>query len=200
MQSKIVKKQPWLVRLYLLPLFGKFVFSLIVFLFVLIVGYVYLSQNATVLKEKNISMSDGLKNEVKQQAQLFRSLQLTASELPEAKKQYATLVKEFPPESRISDLLADITKLGTQQGLKFDYFKPGAVVAGEYFSGIPVKISVVGRYPELAGFLSGIANLPNSVVVTDEFKIVKSKPEDPLFTLILTATLYYAMPAASDIK
>jgi type IV pilus assembly protein PilO len=46
-------------------------------------------------------------------------------------------------------------------------FQPGAPISKDFYQELPINIKVIGRYEELALFVSGLAALPRIVTVHD---------------------------------
>ena len=177
----------------------KLLLAIALFLIIFLIGIVYLYQQSdTQLKDIDYQRTQ-LEKSITTQARTYGQLTAIAKNMSNEKNQYQILMKKFPLTSAMAILLADITKLGTSSGLKFIYFKPEPNKTFIYYAGVPVKISVVGHFHQLGNFLSGIANLPNSVVSVDEFTIKPASDNPELLSLEFTATLYHALPTSLEI-
>ena len=71
-------------------------------------------------------------------------------------------------------MLSDINQAGLGRGLQFELFKPGQVVARDYYAELPINIRVSGSYHDIASFTSDIANLPR-IVTLNNLSIVMTK-------------------------
>ena len=196
----VVKKPSILVKLYLLPPFIKLLLAVALFFIICILGFSFMKQQstkeyATIKQKKEI-----LEKEVVHGAQSYGQLSYLAKNTALIKQQYTDMIKKFPPESQIGDLLASITKLGTAEKLKFVSFTPMTAVTYGYYAGTPVQISVTGHFHQLARFLSGIANLPGSVVVVNPLSLTQTEQKEVLLSLQFTATLYYVLPTSTDLN
>lgn len=196
----VIKKTSPMVKLYLLPPFIKMLVALGLFIFICAGGISILHQRSVAELANLQQKKTVLEKEVAQEARSYGELLYLSKHSKSAKEQYESLVKQFPSEFRIGDLLANITKLGTAEGLKFVYFKPLSSVNHVYYAEVPVDISVVGRFHQIGRFLSGVANLPRSVVVVNDFSLTRLDSTDNLLSLKFTATLYHALPTSLDIK
>lgn len=200
MRNPVVKKASPLEKLYLMPRIFKMLFAFFVFLSLTIAGFVFL-QVRSLVEIREVSLKKvRLENEISQGITSKGQIVYLSKDTELEKKEYEQTLKAFPPESKINDLLADITKLGTSYGLKFLYFKPEAAVNNGYYAGIPVNISVVGKFHQLGNFLSGIANLPGTVVVVNPFSISRDAKGGNILTLQFTATIYHTLPTSLEIK
>jgi len=203
-----VEKTSPLVKLYLLPPILKLVLILFIFIVVVIGGFFILQQQATTEMKSVTQRKEVIEKEVMENAQSYGELTFLSKNKPQALKEYEMTAQQFPTEMAVANLLASITRLGTQNGLKFIYFKPQTVINNEYYASVPVDISVVGHFHHIGVFLSDIANLPRSVVDVNQFTLTPvSETDRPagtenenLLTLQFTATLYYILPGYLDIK
>lgn len=75
-------------------------------------------------------------------------------------------------------LLEEISKTGVASGLTFELFAPQPEVSHDFYVELPIKISVVGTYFQLAMFVSRVAQM-NRIVTLHDFSIegVSSKDQ-----------------------
>jgi len=111
----------------------------------------------------------------------FESKQAKAANLPDYQYQLTQIeasldemIKQMPTEAEVASLLVDISQTGLASGLEFKLFKPEAPILKDFYSELPIKIEVTGKYEELGLFVSGLASLPRIVTVHD----VNISPED----------------------
>ncbi len=200
MRNPVVKKESPLARIYLMPRIFKMLFAFFVFFALTVAGFIYFQLESLVqLKEVSFKKAQ-LEREISQGITSKGEIVYLSKDTELEKSEYQKTLKEFPPESKVNDLLTGITKLGTSYGLKFLYFKPEAGVNSGYYAGMPVNISVVGKFHQLGDFLSGIANLPETVVVVNPLSISRNPEGNNLLTLQFTATIYHTLPTSLDIK
>ena len=86
----------------------------------------------------------------------------------------ATLEKQLPSKAEMDALLSDINQAGLGRGLQFELFKPGQVVAKDYYAELPIDIKVSGNYHDVGAFSSDIANLPR-IVTLNNMSLVAGK-------------------------
>ena len=77
------------------------------------------------------------------------------------------LEKQLPSKAEMDALLTDITRAGIGRGLQFELFKPGQVVAREFYAELPIGIKLVGQYNDLGAFTSEVSNLARIVTLND---------------------------------
>ena len=94
------------------------------------------------------------------------------------------LEKQLPSKAEMDALLSDINKGSVGRGAQLQLFKPGAVVAKEYYAELPISVKVVGNYHDLGAFASDIANLPR-IVTLNNLSIV---PQEKSQMLVMDAT------------
>lgn len=104
----------------------------------------------------------------------FEEKQAKAANLPDYQYQLTQIeasldemIKQMPTEAEVASLLVDISQTGLATGLEFQLFKLEATVTKDFYSELPIKIAVTGKYEELGLFISGLASLPRIVTVHD---------------------------------
>lgn len=123
------------------------------------------------------------------------NLQAYRNQLELMNERFGTMLKQLPAKNEMPGLLEEISKTGIASGLKFELFAPQAEVVHDFYIELPIKITVVGTYMQLAIFLSRVAEM-NRIVTLHEFSIegVSSKDnktisEDEL-VMNITAKIY----------
>jgi type IV pilus assembly protein PilO len=84
------------------------------------------------------------------------------------------MLEQLPEHLDVPDLIGDISKVGNQAGLQFNYIKPLSEVTHDYYTQLPIKISVNGNYQQLAQFVANLAKMPR-IVTLDSFTISREK-------------------------
>lgn len=113
----------------------------------------------------------------KKQADLSKQIQESkriADNLPKFKKDFEQLkidldnaLTELPNQKEIPSLLTSITSKGKDAGLDFLTFRPRPEVAKDFYSEVPVDISILGSYYNVANFFVAIGTLPRIVNITN---------------------------------
>ena len=104
----------------------------------------------------------------------------------------ATLEKQLPSKAEMDALLSDINQAGLGRGLQFELFKPGQVLAKDYYAELPIDIKVSGNYHDVGAFSSDIANLPR-IVTLNNMTLVAGK--DGVLTLDAVAKTFRYLDA-----
>ena len=95
------------------------------------------------------------------------------------------MIRQMPTKEEVASLLVDISQTGLASGLKFKLFKPEAHIQKDFYSELPIKIQVIGKYEDLGLFISGLASLPRIVTVHD----VNITPEAKDGSLLMSAVV-----------
>jgi type IV pilus assembly protein PilO len=110
-------------------------------------------------------------------------------------ERFGTMLRELPAKNEMPGLLEEISRTGLASGLKIELFAPQPEVQHDFYIELPIKITVIGTYFQLATFLSRVAQM-NRIVTLHEFSIegVSSKDskivsEDEL-VMNITAKIY----------
>lgn len=133
----------------------------------------------------------------------YRSKLGQAINLGELRKQklqveeYVTqLEKQLPGKAEMDALLSDINQAGLGRGLQFDLFRPGQVVAKEYYAELPISVRVTGRYHDIGSFAGDIANLSRIVTLHNLHITAAAKDGGGTLAMETTARTYrYLDPA-----
>ncbi len=127
--------------------------------------------------------------------QSFELKQKKAINLPDYQHQLAQIetqledmIRQMPTQEEVASLLIDISQTGLASGLEFRLFKPDAPVRKDFYSELPIKIEVVGKYEELGLFVSGLATLPRIVTVHD-VNIIPQAKDGKGGEMLMTATV-----------
>ena len=112
-----------------------------------------------------------------QQAELTSKIQENkriADNLPRFKKEYAQLklelenaLTELPNQKEIPSLLTSITSKGKDSGLDFLIFRPKPEVPQDFYSEVPVDITVSGSFFNVANFFVAVGSLPRIVNISN---------------------------------
>ncbi|MCF6249765.1 MAG: type 4a pilus biogenesis protein PilO [Methylococcaceae bacterium] len=117
----------------------------------------------------------------------FEIKQKKAINLPDYREQLkqieaslGEMIKQMPTKAEVANLLIDISQTGLASGLEFRLFKPAAAIRKDFYSELPINITVIGKYEELGLFVSGLASLPRIVTVHN---VAISPTEPPLLKM-----------------
>ncbi|MBF0675229.1 type 4a pilus biogenesis protein PilO [Pseudomonas sp.] len=95
------------------------------------------------------------------------NLEAYQAQMVEMEESFGAMLRQLPSDTEVPGLLEDITRTGLGSGLEFEEIKLMPEVAQQFYIELPIKISVVGAYHDLATFVSGAASLPRIVTLHD---------------------------------
>jgi type IV pilus assembly protein PilO len=165
------------------------------------VGYYLHSMNAENLDTLATAVAETRESVQKHQAIAMRldNLRARLTTLDETLKVAVTLL----PETReIPELLTQISQLGLNSGLEFRLFKPEPEKQADFYAEVPVSLTILGRFHELARFFDHLSKLSRIVNVTD-IKIAPLKGKEDSSTLstsCLLTTFRFLEPRETDGK
>jgi type IV pilus assembly protein PilO len=102
------------------------------------------------------------------------------------------LEKQLPSKAEMAALLSDINQAGLGRSLQFELFRPGQVVAKDYYAELPISIRVTGKYHDMGAFASDIAHL--SRIVTLNNMVITPGNRDNLIMDATARTFRYLDP------
>lgn len=110
-------------------------------------------------------------------------------------EQYVTqLEKQLPSKAEMAALLSDINQAGLGRSLQFDVFRPGAMVAKEYYAELPITLKVTGRYHDIGAFASDVAFL-SRIVTLNNLSIAPAGKDGDILTMDATARTFRYLDA-----
>jgi type IV pilus assembly protein PilO len=129
---------------------------------------VYLDTNAQIEELSGLEKKElDLKTEFEGKQKKSANLQDYRDQLAQIETALAIMIKQMPTQEEVASLLIDISQTGLASGLEFRLFQPGAPISKDFYQELPINIKVIGKYEELALFVSGLAALPRIVTVHD---------------------------------
>ena len=110
-------------------------------------------------------------------------------------QQYVTqLEKQLPSKAEMAALLSDINQAGLGRSLQFEVFRPGAMVAKEYYAELPITLKVTGRYHDIGAFASDIAFL-SRIVTLNNLSIAPAGKDTDVLSMDATARTFRYLDA-----
>ncbi len=186
-----------------LPLFAKVVIAALPAVVILVVGFMFFIAP----KQKEIKTLDA---KIDDQNNKIATGQAKGAKLEILMKENEALVKrldelkeQLPEEKEISSLLKQVSDLSTAAGLEIKSWKPGQ--KKNHPSGIvaeiPVSVSVIGTYHDLANFLSSLTRL-NRIVNVNNIQLgsAQTKQTRAVLQINFTASTFSAVTEAETVK
>lgn len=117
-----------------------------------------------------------LKEEFEDKQQQAANLQAYQNQLTQMRISFGEMLRQLPGKTEVPSLLEDVSKAGVASGLEFTLFAPQPEVQHDFYAELPIRLSVVGTYHQLATFVSSVASL-DRIVTLHDFKISPYKEE-----------------------
>lgn len=109
----------------------------------------------------------GLKETFEAKQRKVAALDALKEQLAEMERSFGTMLRVLPSKAEIANLLIDISQTRLANSLEEELFQPQGEAPKEFYAEVPNKITVVGTYHEMGGFVSGVAALPRIVTIED---------------------------------
>ncbi|TKD40122.1 type 4a pilus biogenesis protein PilO [Azotobacter chroococcum] len=170
----------------------KVITCLLLLISVLALGYNFHLKDLQEQLERVRGEEGTLKQQFATKAFQAANLEAYRRQMAEMETSFGVLLRQLPSDTEVPGLLEDITRTGLGSGLEFEEIKLLQEVAQQFYIELPIQISVVGSYHDLATFVSGVASLPRIVTLHDfEIKPVASGDNTKLRMKILAKTYRY---------
>ncbi|MFJ4141860.1 type 4a pilus biogenesis protein PilO [Pseudomonas sp. NPDC089734] len=157
------------------PAAVKAISGALVMILVLALGYFFFIQELETRLEGAEANELMLREQFSTKAFQAANLEPYKKQMEEMENTFGALLRQLPSDTEVPGLLEDITRTGLGSGLEFEEIKLLPEVVQQFYIELPIQITVVGGYHDLATFVSGVASLPRIVTLHD-FEI---KPADP---------------------
>ncbi|WP_367605798.1 type 4a pilus biogenesis protein PilO [Legionella sp. W05-934-2] len=171
----------------------KYAICLLCAIFVIAIGYWVLIKPSQEQYGLLQQQETELKREFERKQRQAVNLTVYKEQLVEMQKRFGQMLQQLPAKHEMPGLLEDISKTGLQSGLSFELFAPQAEQQFDFYIELPIKITVVGSYHQLAIFLSRIAQLSRIVTLHDfviEKRIKRDNNQGELLVMSITAKIY----------
>lgn len=148
--------------------------------------------------KKSISMlEEAQKQEVELKSQFeqkhFRAVNLPAyrEQMKIMKETFGTLLRQLPEKTEVPGLIEDISQQGLAVGLEFKSIQILPEQTVDFYVELPMELTLVGNYHQLAQFVSNVSSLPR-IVTLHNFSItpVEHVKDGSQLLITLTAKTY----------
>jgi type IV pilus assembly protein PilO len=140
-------------------------------------GYYFYLQDLQTQLQQQQAQEETLKQEFSSKASQAANLDAYKVQMKEMEESFGMLLRQLPSDTEVPGLLEDITRTGLESGLEFEEIKLQPESIQQFYIELPIQISVVGTYHDLATFVSAVASLPRIVTLHD-FAIKQSDPDN----------------------
>lgn len=149
------------------PAAVKFIAGVLLFSAVLAFGYNFHLKELQVQLENKQVEETTLKEQFSSKAFQAANLDAYKEQMQEMEVSFGALLKQLPSDTEVPGLLEDITRTGLGSGLEFEEIKLLPEAVQQFYIELPIQVTVVGSYHDLANFVSGVASLPRIVTLHD---------------------------------
>lgn len=158
------------------PLPVKVITCILLLIGVLAAGYHFHLKDMQTQLEQRQAEEETLKQQFSTKAFQAANLEAYKAQMAEMETSFGAMLRQLPSDTEVPGLLEDITRTGLGSGLEFEEIKLQPEVAQQFYIELPIEISAVGNYHDLATFVSGVASLPRIVTLHD-FEIDPVSPD-----------------------
>ncbi|MFH1995254.1 MAG: type 4a pilus biogenesis protein PilO [Nitrospinota bacterium] len=124
-----------------------------------------------------------LRDDIARQELDILKLEKTSKNLPELEQEVAEMNAKLkmvrarlPDEKEISSLLTEISRIGTQGGLRSIKFQPQTETYETYYAKVPVSMVIQGSYHDLLTFFDQISRMPRIITISDiDLSVARTK-------------------------
>lgn len=174
------------------PAAVKVIACILLMAVVLALGYNFHLKDLQEQLDRQRSEEETLKQQFSTKAFQAANLEAYKTQMKEMEESFGALLRQLPSDTEVPGLLEDITRTGLGSGLEFEEIKLLPEVTQQFYIELPIQISVVGGYHDLATFVSGVSSLPRIVTLHDfEIKPASADSTSRLRMTILAKTYRY---------
>ncbi|MCW8469481.1 type 4a pilus biogenesis protein PilO [Fluoribacter gormanii] len=177
------------------PLLVKGCVLIVVSILIIALGYWLIIKDNFIQFDQLQAQEVTLKTDFESKQRQLINLPAYRQQLQIMTERFAQMLKQLPEKNQMPGLLEAISKTGVASGLRFELFAPQPEVLHDFYIELPIKISVVGTYFQLAMFISRVAEMDRIVTLHDftiervSSKDNKAVSEDELI-MSITAKIY----------
>ncbi|ENA33122.1 MULTISPECIES: type 4a pilus biogenesis protein PilO [Pseudomonas] len=158
------------------PPAAKVITCILIVAVVLALGYnFYLKDMQTELESKQ-AQEETLKQQFGSKAFQAANLDAYKVQMTEMEESFGAMLRQLPSDTEVPALLEDITRTGLKSGLEFEQIRLLPENVQQFYVELPIQITVVGSYHDLATFVSSASSLPRIVTLHD-FDISRVSPD-----------------------
>ncbi|PTQ89709.1 type 4a pilus biogenesis protein PilO [Agitococcus lubricus] len=186
------------------PLAVKIMVYVIVFIVVLVAGYMFDIAPMRANYASGEQAQETLLQDYEQKIFKANNLETYKKQLADMEVSFGSLLRQLPQDTEVPALLEDITHTGLGSGLEFTTIDLGTEQSKEFYAELPINIKVKGDYHAFGAFVSGISALPRIVTLHDmKISPISSKFADngaPILEMQIQAKTYrYRELTAEDL-
>ena len=156
----------------------------------LFAGYVLLLAPAQDVLAQAQRQEGQLRKAIERQAPYAAAVPQLCAQQREIAERFDRLLRQLPSETEVPALLEDISRAGTDSGLRFRAIDLKPAREEAYYDVLPLEIRIEGGYHDLARFISGISGL-SRIVTLHNFSLRPGGSNDVLQLQLEARTYRY---------
>lgn len=133
---------------------------------VLVAGsYWYLIKDRYAEAERAARTEQELRSEFETKQRRAAALDAYRARLEQMERDFGAMLRQLPGKAEVANLLNDISRTRSANNLDEEIFEPQSEVVRDFYAELPNRIVVVGRFHDMARFVSDIAELSRIVTI-----------------------------------
>ncbi|MCF5376402.1 type 4a pilus biogenesis protein PilO, partial [Pseudomonas syringae] len=128
----------------------KAIAGVLVAVMIFALGYFFFIQDLETQLESAQGSEVTLKEQFSNKAFQAANLEPYKKQMEEMENTFGALLRQLPSDTEVPGLLEDITRTGLGSGLEFEEIKLLPEAAQQFYIELPIQITVVGGYHDLA--------------------------------------------------
>lgn len=153
----------------------KFIAVLLVIVAVCAAGFWFDTKELKAEYERAQREEVNLKQQFESKQKVMANIDAYREQLDELRGMLAEMLQQLPTETEMPDLLEDVSRIGVENGLAFELFRPESEFnEGGVFVSKPIAIRARANYHQFASFISDVSAL-SRIVTLEEVRITTSE-------------------------
>ncbi|MCG9759572.1 type 4a pilus biogenesis protein PilO [Pseudoalteromonas sp. Isolate6] len=167
----------------------KVLCSVLVVLLMMILGYNLMVSSSIERYDQAVKKEQELRTSYRIKYARANNLELYKQQMINMEAQFTELLRRLPSSNETPGLLDDLTYVGTSSGLTFLKIGWMPEVRKEFYTELPIKLEVIGKYHEFGQFVSKVSELPRIVSLHD-FRIENAGNGELVFSVVAKTYRY----------
>lgn len=167
----------------------KVLCSILVVILMIILGYNLMVSSSIDRYEQALKKEQELRTSYRIKYARANNLELYKQQMIDMEAQFTELLRRLPSSNETPGLLDDLTYVGTSSGLTFLKIGWMPEIRKEFYTELPIKLEVIGKYHEFGEFVSKVSELPRIVSLHD-FRIENAGNGELVFSVVAKTYRY----------
>ncbi len=159
------------------PMPIKLMLTAILCALLLFLGYSFDTSEQLQSLNSLVKQEESLREKFAYKQRIVNDRPIYQAQIQQLDRRVQKILQILPSQIEVAGLLDEISKIGMTNGLKFQLIKPRDIQQHEFYTELPIDISVDGNYHQFAQFISDVAAL-NQIVTLDDFVIRRADDQN----------------------